>query len=133
MPAAPGISYDVIRAEAVTGKYVYEYVVRVPEQPERHLTTVFMVVADCARSARGVGWGRVAATPQLRRGFSADGSRRRRGRELDIPWRRVAADARGRDVDIPRRRVAADARGRDVDIPWRRLRHDAAAATWKFG
>ena len=44
-------------------------------------------------------------------------SRRRRGRDADIPWRRVAAAAtwtfrRGRDADIPWRRVAATPRPR---------------------
>ena len=47
MPAAPDITYDVIKSEAQTGKYVYEYIVQVPEQPKRHLTTIFMVVSDC--------------------------------------------------------------------------------------
>ena len=52
------------------------------------------------------------------RGCSAHGSRRRRGCDVDSPWRRVGC--RGRDVDSPWKRVAADARGRDVDIPWSR-------------
>ena len=26
---------------------MYEYIVQVPEQPKRHLTTIFMVVSDC--------------------------------------------------------------------------------------
>ena len=47
MPGADGISYEVIKAEAQSGKYVYEYTVQVPDQPKRHLTTIFMVVADC--------------------------------------------------------------------------------------
>ena len=45
------------------------------------------------------------------RKYFSDESRRRRGRDVAIPWRRLAADARGRDVAIPWRRVAADARG----------------------
>merc|ERR1712097_94314 len=67
--------------------------------------------------------GRVAATPRLRRGYSVergrgdaaaatwtfhgDGSRRRRGRDVDVPWGRVAASC---DVDVPRRWVAATPR-----------------------
>ena len=47
MPKAEDITYDVIKSEAQTGKYVYEYIVQVPEQPKRHLTTIFMVVLDC--------------------------------------------------------------------------------------
>ena len=47
MPKAEDITYDVIKSEAQTGKYVYEYIVQVPEQPKRHLTTIFMVVSDC--------------------------------------------------------------------------------------
>ena len=49
------------------------------------------------------------------RGYSADGSRRRRGGDVDISWRR------------DRRR-----RGRDVKNPWRQGRGDAAAGTWIF-
>ena len=76
-----------------------------------------------------------------RRGYSAKtGSRRRRGRDVDIPWRRGRGDGRdvdiswrrgrgdGRDVDIPWRRGHGD--GRDVDIHWRRVA--ATAATWIF-
>ena len=47
MPKAEDITYDVIKSEAQTGKHVYEYIVQVPEQPKRHLTTIFMVVSDC--------------------------------------------------------------------------------------
>ena len=54
-----------------------------------------MYTADGSRRRRG----RVAATPWPRRGYSveasrgdaADGSRRRCGRDVDIPWRRIAA------------------------------------------
>ena len=52
------------------------------------------------------------------RGSSTDGSRRRRGRDVDIPWRRVRGDVsrrrRGRDVDIPSRpaRVSGTTRRR---------------------
>mmetsp|Transcript_18540 Transcript_18540/g.55129 ORF Transcript_18540/g.55129 Transcript_18540/m.55129 type:complete len:215 (-) Transcript_18540:18-662(-) len=47
MPPADDISYEVIRTEAPGGRYVYEYTVSVPDQPKRHLTTVFMVQQDC--------------------------------------------------------------------------------------
>ena len=47
MPPADDIDYEVIKAEASTGKYIYEYTIAVPDQPKRHLTTIFMVVADC--------------------------------------------------------------------------------------
>ena len=69
-----------------------------------------------------------------RRGCDADSlheSRRRRGYDVDIPWRRVA---RGYDADIPWRRVARGfftrtfrgdesrrRHGRDADIPWRHV------------
>ena len=92
-----------------------------------------------ARRDRGVA---AAEAVRLPRGSFSDESRRRRGRDVDIP-RRPASGARieagsaaaatfsdesrrrcGRGVDIPRRPAA----GRDVDIPWRRV----AAATWAF-
>ena len=75
------------------------------------------------------------------RGASLDESRRRRGRDVDIPLRRGDAAAatwtfrgdRGCDVDVPWRR----GRGRDVDVPWRpRPRRgrsvETAAATRTF-
>ena len=87
---------------------------------------------------------------------------RRRGRDVDISWSRVAATplprsgmpvgdssrrGRGRDVDMPVETSRGDAaaatwifraeesrrrRGRDVDMPVQTSRGDAAAATWKF-
>ena len=98
--------------------------------------------ADVPWTSRGAA---AAATWKVR----GDESRRRRGRDVDIPWRRDAAPPRprrgqsvetrrrGRDADIPR------PRGRDADSPWRRdaaaatrtVRGDEspAAATWTFG
>ena len=75
--------------------------------------------ADGSRRRRGrdvdISWRRVAAAPRLRRGYSAGGSRRRRGCDVDISWRRVAA--------APRRR-----RGCSVETS----RGGAAAATRLF-
>ena len=56
-----------------------------------------------------------------------NGSRRRRGWDVDIPWRRLAATprlGRGHSVETGSRRR----RGWDVDIPWRRV-----AATPRLG
>ena len=64
---------------------------------------------------------------------STDGSRRRRGCDVDIPWRR-ARRRRGYSVETSRGAAAAATwivrgdesqrrRGCDVDIPWRLARH----------
>ena len=47
MPPADGIEYNLVSAAASTGKYTYEYKIQVPNQPKRHLTTIFMVQSDC--------------------------------------------------------------------------------------
>ena len=70
------------------------------------------------------------------RGYSEDGSRRRRGCEVNIPLRGYSEDKsrrrHGCDVDIPLRGCSEDEsrrrRGCDVDIPWSRV----AAATRTF-
>ena len=75
--------------------------------------------AQNSRARRRVDGLAQAPAPQSR-GVNQSGQRRRRGRDVDIPWRRVAAPpprpatwtCRG---DESRRR-----RGRDVNIPWRR-------------
>ena len=69
---------------------------------------------------------RVVFQSSSARGRTSDESRRRRGCNVDIPWRRAAAtprrprgrssSARGHISDHSRRR-----RGYDVDIPWRRV------------
>ena len=51
--------------------------------------------------------------------FRGDESRRRRGRDADIPWSRRR---RGRDADIR-------SRGRDADIPWSRPRRGSTKET----
>ena len=101
---------------------------------------------------------RVAATPRVPRGYSAEtGSRRRRGCRADIPRRQGRGDAAGATRIFRGDRVAAGAarifrgdgsprvprgysaetgsrrcRGRDVDILRRQGRGDAAAATRIF-
>jgi len=73
------------------------------------------------------------------RGYSSDESRRRRGCDMDSPWRRVAATPRlrfGSSAAVGRARAEASlgrtgsrlCRGRDVDSPRGRV---AAAARWK--
>ena len=57
------------------------------------------------------------------RGCAADESRRRRGRDAEIPWRRGTprpGRRRGRDAHIPRRRGTP--RAKDVAIRWRPAR-----------
>ena len=53
--------------------------------------------------------GHAAAAPWR---FRGDESRRRRGRDVDLPWRRVAATPRGYAAEASRKAAAAD-------IPWR--------------
>ena len=52
--------------------------------------------------------------------FRGDESRRRRGRDVDILWRPVAATPRPRR-EYSLETSSGDAAGRDVDIPWRRV------------
>ena len=92
-------------------------------------------------------WGRVAATPRLRRGYSVETSRGdaaatpRRRRGYSVETSRGAAAAATRIFRESRRR-----RGRDADIPWRRVaatprprrgysasRGDAAARATELG
>ena len=61
--------------------------------------------------------------------ISADGSRRRRGCDVDITWGDGSRRRRGCDVDFPRGDGSRRRRGCDVDVP-RTGRGDAAAATW---
>ena len=46
MPAADGVSYEVLETKATGGAYRYEYTVQVPDQPKRHLISVFAIEAD---------------------------------------------------------------------------------------
>ena len=46
MPAADGVSYQLIESKAEKGAYRYEYTVQVPDQPLRHLTSIFAVDSD---------------------------------------------------------------------------------------
>ena len=36
----------LLRDEAAAGKYTYEYVFTVPNQPTRHMTTIFTLASD---------------------------------------------------------------------------------------
>ena len=72
------------------------------------------------------------ATPRPRRGYSAEkGLRRRRGRGHGIPWCDESRRRRGRDVAIQRRRVAATPRPRR-GYSAEKGRGPTAAATWIF-
>ena len=73
----------------------------------RGIEAALRVAPDRLRSGGRVETGRrVAAAPRLRRGYFSDESRRRRGCDVDIPWRRVAAAA----LVTERRRLDADHR-----------------------
>ena len=82
---------------------------------------------DAAAATRMCPWRRVAATPRPRRGYSVgDESRRRRGRDVDIPWETSRGDAaaatwifRGRQAAAtprPRRGYSVGDESRGVEI-----------------
>ena len=70
-----------------------------------------LCASDCGAQGRrveGSVYGRLAATPRPRAGYSAERSRRRRGCHVDIPWRRVAETSRlGRAYSAGKSRGAA--------------------------
>ena len=79
-----------------------------------------LATAVAARAGMETGRGDAAAATWI---FRGDGSRRRRGRDADIPWRRESRRRRGWDADIPRRRVATTPRprrGYSEGESWRR-------------
>ena len=85
-----------------------------------------------AATPRPIVRGRVVATPRPRRGSSADGSRRRRGRDLDRP--RAAWIVRAEGVDHRYSDVHPVQSGKDCEDrrPSRSGRGDAAVETWMF-
>lgn len=46
IPKGAGIESDLISSASSAGRYTYEYTISVPEQPKRHLTTVFSLLND---------------------------------------------------------------------------------------
>jgi len=46
IPRGPDVESDMLKAFTSPGRYNYEYTIVVPDQPKRHLNTVFTVVAD---------------------------------------------------------------------------------------
>ena len=47
VPSGEGITSKVLASSSAPGRYTYEYVVTVPDQPTRHLTTIFSLASDC--------------------------------------------------------------------------------------
>jgi len=46
IPRGEGIESQLIASASSSGRYVYEYTLSVPEQPKRHLKTIFSLMAD---------------------------------------------------------------------------------------
>ena len=46
IPSGPNIVTDVLTAKTSPGRYNYEYTIEVPDQPKRHLNTIFALTAD---------------------------------------------------------------------------------------
>ncbi|KAJ8613115.1 hypothetical protein CTAYLR_004796 [Chrysophaeum taylorii] len=46
VPRGPDIQSEVIASSSSAGRYNYEYTVQVPNQPKRHLRTIFTLMSD---------------------------------------------------------------------------------------
>jgi len=46
IPSGPDIDATIVKAFSSPGRYHYEYTIQVPDQPKRHLNTVFTLIND---------------------------------------------------------------------------------------